>query len=192
MNPPDLVVALRKNAMAYEDAHSGLLDRTTAQDEKGRQALTKQLGDLERERAAIEASIRQSSPRFSELQYPNPMDFSATKAALDPGTVLLSYAVGEHKSTLFAVSGGERQEGPKVYPLSVGGNDLRTSVNELRRLIEHNAGAQAYHPLAKKLYEQLINPAEEVIEPAQRILIIPDGPLHQLPFAVSSGANNIL
>ena len=38
------------------------------------------------------------------MKYPQPLDLKGTRAALDPGTLLLSYSVGEESTVLFSVS----------------------------------------------------------------------------------------
>jgi CHAT domain-containing protein/Tfp pilus assembly protein PilF len=135
----------------------------------------------------IAERIRKASPRLASLQYPQPLDAAGAQKALDPGTVLLAYSIGREKSFLFVV-----QPGPKaslaVVPLKLNENDLRDSVEALRNQIvlrpsdpgESGTGATKR---SRSLYDALIKPAEKQIEKSERILILPDGPLHTLPFS---------
>src|SRR5262249_50303427 len=57
------------------------------------------------EQRALAAQIRVRSPRYAALQQPQPLTLpEIQKQVLDPGTLLLEYALGEKRSFLFAVT----------------------------------------------------------------------------------------
>ena len=85
-----------------------------------------QLRDLAAEREQITERVKRISPRFAALQYPKPLDLPGVRQALDAGTVLLSYSVGEDRSTLFVVHPAGSETGISVYPLSVTEKALRS------------------------------------------------------------------
>jgi CHAT domain-containing protein/Tfp pilus assembly protein PilF len=147
--------------------------------------LRRQLVDLRQQLDALVLRIRQASPRFAALQYPKSLDLAGARAALDPGTILLSYVVGERESFLFVVRArGDGGPGLAVLHLRATREALRRSVAALRELIlkprPDGAGLAAQ---ARSLYRLLIEPAESRIAGSRRLLLIPDGPLHTLPFA---------
>jgi len=140
------------------------------------------LQNLQRQREEIVRQIVRSSPQLGELRYPEPLDYPQSAAALDPGTAVLAYLAGPARQTLFVF---DRQR-LRVFELPTGPMDLSQAVAEFRTAIVeswHRPGAAAkLRTQAAELYERLVRPAEPVIASAQRILILPDGPLHALPF----------
>jgi CHAT domain-containing protein/uncharacterized protein HemY len=141
------------------------------------------LRELRQQQEEIAERIKTSSPKYASLRYPQPLELKGAQAALDLGTLLLSYCVGREKSFLFVVS-ADPKRGPQlsVITLSVGEKSLRESVEAFRKLIEWNKPSPDLVSRGRSLYDALIRPAEGPIEKSDRVLIIPDGPLHTLPF----------
>jgi CHAT domain-containing protein/Tfp pilus assembly protein PilF len=143
---------------------------------------------LERERNDVARSIRRACPRLASLQYPQPVDASRARSALDAGTVLLSYLIGEKEAVLFILS---RDDDLHVQTLPIGESELRQRIGRFRGLTaEARPGTELgelrlaeLHRLSKELYNLLVGPAADRIERADRVLIVADGPLHYLPFA---------
>jgi CHAT domain-containing protein len=93
--------------------------------------------------------------------------------------------VGEEETQLFVVTPG-RDLAVKTLP--VGEEALRQEVTHLRQLVEQvrsrsGLGAGGLDWTSRHLYQMLVHPAEPWIAAGARILIVPDGPLHLLPFA---------
>ncbi len=121
---------------------------------------------------------------------------------LDSGTVLLAYAVGADRIDLFVLT---REGRPEAHPLSVSLPELRSQVDEYSRLVLFPYAArsapyadrsaqllpevaarpdpEARNRLGRWLFERLIAPADKRLAAARRVLILPDGPLHHLPFS---------
>ena len=148
--------------------------------------LREQLRQLRDEAGDVEEKIRRTSPRLAALRYPQPLDLEAARAILDPGTLLLSYSVGEASTYLFAVTG----DGPlEVHSLPIAEVDLSAAVRELRELIprarpgDETGASRSLRAMGRRLYRELIQPAADGVTRSERILIVPDGPLHLLPWS---------
>ena len=190
---PELVEARKRLAEEYDAAQESLstLNPSTQATEVDR--LQARLRDLRESRARIIERVRAASPRLAALQYAAPLDLAAIQQALDAGTVLLSYHVGKEQSRLFVLRKGRDGRGQLVgYTIAAGETTLREDITALRRLIERQREAPAspatapdtaFVQAAQHLFELLIAPAEKEIDAAERILLVPDGPLHSLPFA---------
>ena len=140
------------------------------------------LGVQQRE---LDAEFRRQSPKYASVQYPQPLDLEGSQAALDEGTLLLTYFVDKEETYLFTLLGGEkprkeREFGLKLYRLNVGAEELQQLVTDFRYAI---VALGAVVQKGKGLYDLLVRPAESEIEKAERVLVCPDGPLHNLPFA---------
>jgi CHAT domain-containing protein len=136
-------------------------------------------------RDQLNAQIRMTSPKYSSLKYPQPLDLDGVATSLDRGTLMLSYAIGKERSLLlFATS--DCTAG--VIPLALGETELREAVEAFRTLIDWKTRPGEGPPATlvargRLLYDALIRPAEPWIAVSDRLLIIPDGPLHSLPWA---------
>ena len=152
------------------------------------EATRKELQRLEYEAGDLEARIRKASPRLDALRYPQSLDTAATQQVLDPGTILLSFSVGKKKTAVLALSPTKDLE-VKIIPL--GEEDLRSKVKQLLTLIPEARGGSSLseqrrtqlQTLSRELYSELLGPVADRIAASERLLILPDGPLHALPFA---------
>jgi CHAT domain-containing protein len=175
----------KRIAWEYDQTHAKLARLNPVKDQVQVEHLLNRTRELRESQAQIVEQIRQKSPRLASLQYPQPLDLEGVQSALDPGTLLLSYSVGKEKSYLFAVTAAAA--GVEVYTLAVGDSRLREEIESFRRLIQRaQLGATDLTGLldrGRRLHDLLIQPAAKLVEKAQRVLIVPDGPLHVLPFA---------
>lgn len=108
---------------------------------------------------------------------------AAARSGLPPKTRVISYFVTEAETFawVFGAEGGIRQE---RLPLSR--RELSAWVEQARREISGGAvaGSRQGSPASDRLYRALIAPWEQPSADFDRLLILPDGPLHALPFAV--------
>jgi CHAT domain-containing protein/Tfp pilus assembly protein PilF len=177
--PPELDKERRITNAEYERT----LERLGAAKPEDGEKLRQALAGIRRRQAAVRDRIRAASPRLAALQYAEPLDLAATRATLDAGTVLLSYAFGEERGYVFAVGPGPSDF--TAVRLEVGTARLREDVAALRRLLERERtlGRQEIHVVARRLSDLLLRPIRGPIARAERVLVVPDGPLHLVPFA---------
>jgi len=180
--PAALDRSRRDNAAQYDQTLLKLASWTPAAGEAAREALRRELSRLRQERDEIAVEIRKASPRLAALRQPQPLDLAAAREVLDPGTLALSYSIGKDHAVLFAVT---REGGLRVKILPVGEERLRRDVESFLKSArqpvsdEGDAGATA---LARSLYQTLVGPVDDLVARSERVLILPDGPLHRLPF----------
>ncbi len=142
-------------------------------------ALQDTLRDVERRSDVLASEIRRTNPRYAEVRYPEPLTAMAVQALLDPDSALLEYAVGAEASYLFVVT----REGLSVQPVPAAAA-LEEQVRGLRESLRDGGRRQfgRYVQKASELYRLLVAPAGDVLRRKGRLLIVPDGPLHLLPF----------
>jgi CHAT domain-containing protein len=182
----DLPETLRRRrtvlASAYDSAQSRLaeLSGRAAPDESER--LLAELQRLRQDRMRLDAEVERASPRLAALESDAGLSFDDARLALDPGTLALSYSVHQDESFVFIVD----RDGLEVQEISLGAAELSREVEAVRLLLESAAaGDVSLRPLrerASRLYASLVAPAEGAIARHRRLLIVPDGPLHGLPF----------
>jgi len=183
---PTLALKQRKLAADYDRTQIDLDALDRARDIEQVEALRRRLRRLREDLDRVATEIRNSSSRLDPAQGPKPLDLQGIQGTLDPGTVLLAYSVGEQRTDLFSITA----EGHfAVTPLPVGEEDLRERVKSFRDAIgravpgDQTGAYRSMIALAKDLCQTLIAPAEETVAGGARLLILPDGPLHFLPWA---------
>ena len=182
--PPELAAERRQADAEYDRVQSQLAKLSPGRDDAEIERLSGELRDLRTRQEEIIAGKRRESPRSAALENPEPLELSGARAALDPGTALLEYAVGPERTWLFVVQPGTTGSGLAVFRIAAGEKALREEVESFRRLLKRPGSERAKLAAgARHLYDLLVRPAETRITGARRLLISPDGPLHVLPFA---------
>ena len=142
--------------------------------------LEEDLKKADADRQQLNMEIRQQHPRYADLQYPEPLELKAVQSLLDDQSVLLEYALGKDASFLFAVSRNDFLV-VRLPPAS----SISEKVQALRLIISsrpqrHTLGKQIDH--SRQLYRDLIEPAGKLLAGKQKLIIVPSGILHYLPF----------
>jgi CHAT domain-containing protein/uncharacterized protein HemY len=157
-------------------------------------ALQREISTLEDEYQQVQAAIRKSSPQYSALTQPQPLDLKGIQQQLDADTVLLQYALGEERSYVWAVTQNglhafvlpKRAEvedvAREVYESLVARSvvkSLETSSQRRRRIAEADANFQQ---VAMRLSRLVLAPAVAQIN-RRRLVVVADGALQYVPFA---------
>jgi CHAT domain-containing protein len=147
-----------------------------------------QLAEAEEELEGIGHRIHEAAPRLADLGAPQAISLARLRELLHPGTVVIAYDVGD-ATTMALVTGAEMDDGPVVrwFQAQTGELELLGRVERFNALIARGRTIGTVEPAlmaqAGRLSELLLDPAADLIASAQRVLIVPDGPLHELPFA---------
>lgn len=184
--PPELSAARRRLAREYDHVLGKLGELSPQRNASQIDELQEQLKEIRERYEKALSAIRQASPRLATLTAPKPLDTAKASAALDPGTVLLSYSLGHDRSQVFVLSPNAPIE---VRNIPVGEGELRPDIEAFRQLIASAPRGSLQTPhrrhmesLGQKLFGLLIGPVADLIARGDRVLIIPDGPLHLLPW----------
>ena len=163
---------------------------TVAEQAQAANTLTRLLAEYDQ----VEFQIRQNSPRHSTLAAAPLTLPEIQTSVLDPQTVLLEYALGAQQSYLFVVSSTTlhsfvlpnrrelEQQARRLHELfsAFGQPPVFKSVAE--KLAWQTQQEQAQLAAATAMSQALLAPAREIIK-GKRLLIVPDGALHYVPFA---------
>ena len=142
------------------------------------------------------SKIRQQSPRYAALTQPEPLTLEAVqKRVLEPGSLLLEYSLGDDQSFVWAISPTQ------VFWYELPGQELiETAVNKVRNLLLTRNQLPAHllrdqrGDRIKQAEQELSTAAAElsnlILAPVathlgtNRLLIVADGVLQYIPFAV--------
>ena len=181
--PPEFEERRRDLAAQYDASIRARDKLYSRQDRDQLFAVLKHQQEIRRERERLEAEIRRQAPGVADLKDPRPLQVEEIRQSLEPGTLMLSYAVGAEGTILFTLA---RDEDIKVHSLEVGEGTLWTQSREYFSQLQGTVSAEleaSRLEMGKWLYKQLLKPAATEIEESKRLLIIADGPLHYLPFS---------
>jgi CHAT domain-containing protein len=153
-----------------------------------RSSWLEELTTLEDQERELRSAIAASSPEFAALRRPEIPSLEAVRQALDADEAMLAFQISTRAVTpatptpnggswLLVLSGG----GVDVVPLAERGA-LEDAVDLYLGLLERRDGSEKR--AAARLYDLLLREAVALL-PAEvtRIVVIPDGILHRLPFS---------
>jgi len=149
-------------------------------------ALRTQIDALRGARAVIRQDIERRFPDYVNLIDPRPATVDQARKDLRPGEALIATYVGQDRSFVWAVPAS----GPLAFAaVNLTRREMNRLVTELRRALDPNAGTLGDIPafdvgLAHRLYAALLAPVEAGWKDAKSLLVVPHGPLGQIPFAV--------
>ncbi|MGE3177653.1 MAG: CHAT domain-containing protein [Vicinamibacterales bacterium] len=178
--PAELRQTRRALASEYERLQSELAALSPTRDGAAIDERIGRMRDVRLKLASVNADASRVSPRPAAQAPPAPLNAEAARRVLPPGTLALSYLVGPRVSRGFVLSAS----GLDTFEIPIGREDLAERTARFERLVTSpDDDGRPLTALAADLYRLLIAPAEAALARHQRLLIVPDGALHRLPFA---------
>ncbi len=181
--PAHLEASRIRLAAKYDAIQESLAKAYDANDGARVEELRKALREVRDQQSQLISLLRHSSPHLSNLRHPIPLTVAGAQKTLDAGLLALSFNVNTDSSILFALM----SDGTfRVHRINIAKEELRRRISRFINLITErplSLRREALHILASMLYDLLLAPVADLLNRSERILIIPDGPLHELPFA---------
>jgi tetratricopeptide (TPR) repeat protein len=147
---------------------------------RGEEALEPSLRRAEEELDLLKVEMRQSAPRYAALAYPVPAAApEIQRSLLRPGERLLEYMLGEEASFLWVVT-RDRLFWRQLPSRAILEAAVRPLLDRLRSRAADLGDEPSYRPLARRLGRLLL--PEGVLDRGDRLVIVPDGILHYVPF----------
>jgi CHAT domain-containing protein len=162
---------------------AALADTKGAKDEAAH--ATAQIGDLLAEYRETQGRIRAARSRSAALTSPPPLTVRVVQRdVLDPGTLLMRFVLGEHRSYVWLIT----RRSLRVVALPAKAEIDRAAFNvyelvSLKRLPSNSRQlVEAYQRAAQDLSTMLLDPIAAQLR-APRLLVISEGALQLVPFA---------
>jgi CHAT domain-containing protein len=163
LNTTPELSALQNSVSAVQLA----LLRTKASDQ--RDELVNELAEQERRLALLEDQLKMNDTAPKRI----PLSVREVQSLLRDDELLLEYVLSESASFCIAIT----REAVEIVPLSAPRTKLEDLVvAELKEIAHKGTDATT----GRTLYDELLKPVEKFHKP--RVIIAPDGALHQLPF----------
>ncbi len=172
---------VQRRLNAHERHRLALL-RARRRDAEAIAGLEKDQRELRLELEQIRSRLRRESPQYAALTQPQPSSLEEIQdRLLNPRTLLLSYSLGEDRSFLWLVS----HEAISSFVLP-GREEIEEAALEVHQLLKELR--KSADPTRKRyldhLGETLLGPVAAQLDDGQRLLIVAEGALLTLPFAV--------
>jgi CHAT domain-containing protein/Tfp pilus assembly protein PilF len=186
--PRDLWFAKTRTESGISRTENRLARLDPGEDEAALAKYRERLAALETELREISEAIREVAPALAELESPAALTLDQVRKRLDAGTLVLSYSVGADRAmAMMTTAADDNGFEIRSFHIPVTSEDLSQRVQRFNSLIGRGASTteveRAIRSQARKLFDLLVAPAWDEVSKAKRILIVPDGPLHELPFA---------
>jgi CHAT domain-containing protein/Tfp pilus assembly protein PilF len=149
------------------------------QSKKKRQVLSSKLRQEEDEYINLISRMRVEAPELANLVSAEPCDVDQIQQHLNEKTGLIEYFLGENKSFMFFIAKNEFG----VYGLP-SRSEIEKSIKAYIKILSGSPRREFKGTLAaKRIYKELLFPAEKNIpESVESLIIVPDGILYSLPF----------
>jgi CHAT domain-containing protein/tetratricopeptide (TPR) repeat protein len=181
-SPEEVRTEVRLADAAYDRVLRRLGDAPAA-DRAARDALAGELATARRRRQQARARRRWNGVVVTS-EARAPLDLPGVRELLPAGTLLLAYSFGPQASRVYTVGPGAADFG--VFPLTADDAELRDLVRGFREQVDARRGSQLQAAVlehARRLGEVLLGPVAPVLRRSDALLVVPDGPLHLVPFA---------
>ncbi|MEA5551684.1 CHAT domain-containing tetratricopeptide repeat protein, partial [Anabaena cylindrica UHCC 0172] len=151
----------------------------------------KQIQDLLQQQQEFKNKLRATNSEYAALKYPQPLTLPQIQQQLDPDTVLLQYSLGKEHSYLWLVTANSftSYELPKEADIKKAATKLieqlkaPTIAEESTENTAENVAEIGKN--ANELSQLILKPVADKLG-QKRLVIVADGILHQIPFAVLS------
>jgi CHAT domain-containing protein/Tfp pilus assembly protein PilF len=139
--------------------------------------LRNELSKVQSEYEDLLQELKLSNPSYNEMVSARLVNLADLQNKLDRTAASVVYWISDNQIIIWLVTSKE------VYSTSVeiNSSDLSSLVEKTRRSIQSNKGEESDRDLAS-LYTYLIQPVEGRLAGITNLVIIPNGPLHFLPF----------
>jgi len=116
-----------------------------------------------------------------------PLDLSQVRAALPADVAILYYELMPDRLLIWALTRDGQAEAVRFIPQ----RELAQAVERTNRLIAAGARLGDVAADGRRLFDNLVTPVLALVGSKPRWFIVPDGPLHALPFATLPDANGV-
>jgi CHAT domain-containing protein/Tfp pilus assembly protein PilF len=179
--PPELEAERRRVSRLFRKTLSSINSMSAPREPGSLEKASRELSVLREQLDSISEQIRLLSPHATTF-FPKPLRLEEVARELDSDMQIVAYQVGETATHVFVLSRDGRVE---AFKLPTGAGEIQRDVERFRAAMENRLldGGQATLEPLQRLYRSLLKPVEPLLNGAGRLLILPDGPLHAVPWA---------
>jgi CHAT domain-containing protein len=141
-----------------------------------------QVAALELEYQSLQDEVIQKHPEIQKIVYPNVATLKETQALLDNKTAIISYGISHNQLYIYLVKNNDILFIPLKADYDDIGAKLSLDIESFRNAIISQFESERLQAASNILTNILFTPIEDKLSDIEHLIIIPDGPLHLLPF----------
>ncbi len=151
--------------------------------------LQREIDEITRQLEEVELDIKNNSPAYAALTQPKTVTLEEIqKQALDEDTILLEYFLGQTHSYVWLITANsitsyELAKEEDINSVAEKLYDSLSSGSFFRSIREKQKAKKEYIEYATKLSNLILSPISNKLD-KKRLVIVPDGILHSIPFSV--------
>jgi len=155
-------------------------------DFESEQKLVQRSHKLKQQIQQLDEEIKNTHPGYLDLIQSPPLTIQQVQTNLLDKQALIVYLIGKKKSYLWVVT----KEEAAIYPLDINEQQIDESVRQLRHVLDPTNLEGSYTipaiPVDKAyhLYQQILAPAEKILQSIKHLIIVSDKALQSLPLSV--------
>ena len=163
-----------------------MFDSAEKRDLENEQKLLLRSQNLKQRIQQLDQSIKKNYPDYQDLTRPAPLSIKQVQGYLLDKQALLVYLIGKDKSYLWVVT----KEEAGIYPLAMDEQQIDSSVRQLRYVLDPTnlKGSSSIPAIpvdkAYHLYQQILAPAETMLQGIKHLIVVSDKALQSLPISV--------
>lgn len=108
----------------------------------------------------------------------------------DERTALLQFVMSEEQAFLFAATKTGNTTRLSAYPLKLKRSEIKSGVERFRNFIANQHQGRDLSLMAREWHDKLLGQAQQQLEGITSLIIVPDGPLWELPFQALKTADD--
>jgi CHAT domain-containing protein/Tfp pilus assembly protein PilF len=169
-----------REAQLLEGLSAAAVELAGNPDPESRAAARQRLTDVEEQLERLQIEIHRSAPKYAEIAYPRPASLNEVQSrALRAGETLMEFFIGDERAWVWLVD----RDGATLHPLAAPG-EIEARVAEFLERVDPGArspaGNRSELASAARLAAAVIPTG--ALPAAGRLLVVPDGALHHVPF----------
>ncbi|MCX7925698.1 MAG: CHAT domain-containing protein [Fimbriimonadales bacterium] len=142
-------------------------------------ALYEKLAAIERRQQELESVIRARFPAEASLLTPPPINLAIMQQLLESDAALVFHALVEGNILIVVVT----KQAIHAHHQPIRPSELREDLRELLARIRTRDETPELIETSARLYQTLLAPIAQWLQPVKRVLLCPEGELNQLPWA---------
>lgn len=150
-------------------------------------SLNSETGSLRAALAMLDSEVKYAFPRYAALVDPPMVGIAEVRRVLDNDEALISFFVGKERLYIWSFA----SQGPIIFTsVALGYGELVQIINRLRAQLDpekvFTLGDLSVFDtrLSHSLYKKILEPVANGYHAAGKLLVVPDGPIGQLPLSV--------
>ena len=189
--PGDLVTREQEKRIELQNLYK-LLQKSGAEVTGSRTERTSEMSKVMEELIRVQSEyeelirmLKLNNPAYAEIIVAEPVTTQDVQSELKENTALLSYWISDNNLLIWLIT----PSGAEGLEIEISSGRLSELIEQARKLISSNE-VEAANGILKEIYNLIIYPVEKRLGSFKNIVVVPNGPLHFLPFQALIDKNN--